>query len=1051
MLIPLLFSLLLGVTESVLPNLPDCHAAQDTPLDTANPATLFGVTHELGVKATPQRVGNLRQSGPLPTGHFATNHIKNKDIWPIIQTPYQILLTTDGVALDSYTMDRWTDPKRTDFMEQQSAWEQGKPWNKLNDMGSNMRQMTSGPDGNPKSGFSGKSGVRVGIQGAGEPTLTAFGELYANFAYHSGGSSMEVPIVRGSAFVTHVLKSANPVVKPFCLSSINRHATNFDCPVLPSAGDGGSGSIEGECHGGVLTITLHNSKAVTDLSLLQWAADPKNNWGHTFMRTCDAAHCTASDGGKTIRIRIPNSSGVMNYAVNYIGHYLVPSDWTNHPGEATCSGKRDVESRAAGDISLTATCAPSRDVTIVVDLGPEAFPGLDHFQFAIETASTWTGGFTPGMHTCTSATCQHSGSTVTIRTKAPANDYKLAVNIIGQTTFPRADWLVHPYQSKCDGSRITDGAGGNTQATQGPAHATSAPVNVNYAYTAGDIAQANTKFVMELSEPGTDLPDQSRKFILYFSSPVLARIDQGAQLIRFEPPGGGQFTGILQVAYAGASRRGDGSQINYFDKYAGVYPYKPHVKYCVSNSRNKGYVSFDWDTVDASGSAARSGTLLMVAMPHQALILTKSHSDKVVDTPFTFKGYEGNDWLMEYDVLHTEVDPDPQGVARVRANPTQLQNVLAAIERDSQNQNLDAICAHTDSYNGGKGIGMVTRLASLSRAFNTNHYTRLENSIKDCLEKWLRVQDTLDNMWKFHYDDVWGGLFLRATGDAGVDWGVDYGFPYYNDHHFHLGYFIYAMAYYVKHNRAWGNAHKAAIYSLARDVGNPSSRDPHFPVSRQKDLYTGFSWASGLVPGIRQEESASEGINCYHGLAALGDAFNDQNLKQTGQILLALEVASVREYWQVRNHNRNHFPPILQNFGVVGMITEADFYAYTLNWPCDPNIFPQRHGCLVGIQVIPITAVSKYWMDQEWAASVRHTCESAINPSTNPSYSIAEKTSDLSRALGTGWQAFCYAAMAPLDAAHANAAANYVKDLRPQDLVGGTGAASTLLFIYAST
>ena len=45
-------------------------------------------------------------------------------------------------------------------------------------------------------------------------------------------------------------------------------------------------------------------------------------------------------------------------------------------------------------------------------------------------------------------------------------------------------------------------------------------------------------------------------------------------------------------------------------------------------------------------------------------------------------------------------------------------------------------------------------------------------------------------------------------------------------------------------------------------------------------------------------------------------------------------------------------------------MTEPDFYAYTLNWPCDPNIFPQRHACLVGIQVIPITAVSKYWVDQ---------------------------------------------------------------------------------------
>ena len=50
-----------------------------------------------------------------------------------------------------------------------------------------------------------------------------------------------------------------------------------------------------------------------------------------------------------------------------------------------------------------------------------------------------------------------------------------------------------------------------------------------------------------------------------------------------------------------------------------------------------------------------------------------------------------------------------------------------------------------------------------------------------------------------------------------------------------------------------------------------------------------------------------------------------------------------------------------------------------------------------------------------------------------------------------GWQAFCYSAMAPMDESHKTRAANYVKDKKPQELVGGTGAASTLLFIYAST
>ena len=67
-----------------------------------------------------------------------------------------VLLKSDGAVYDAYTMDRWSDPERSDYMEQQSAHEAGKPWNKLTDMGSNMKQMTAGPDGNPMSAFRGK-------------------------------------------------------------------------------------------------------------------------------------------------------------------------------------------------------------------------------------------------------------------------------------------------------------------------------------------------------------------------------------------------------------------------------------------------------------------------------------------------------------------------------------------------------------------------------------------------------------------------------------------------------------------------------------------------------------------------------------------------------------------------------------------------------------------------------------------------------------------------------------------------------------------------------
>lgn len=38
----------------------------------------------------------------------------------------------------------------------------------------------------------------------------------------------------------------------------------------------------------------------------------------------------------------------------------------------------------------------------------------------------------------------------------------------------------------------------------------------------------------------------------------------------------------------------------------------------------------------------------------------------------------------------------------------------------------------------------------------------------------------------------------------------------------------------------------------------PSYKDKFFPVVRHKDIYMGISWASGVVPGERQEESSSE-------------------------------------------------------------------------------------------------------------------------------------------------------------------------------------------------
>ncbi|OWF42274.1 Endo-1,3(4)-beta-glucanase 1 [Mizuhopecten yessoensis] len=1082
------------VVESALPQ--GCVQLQEHPFSQSNPGDVFGTSSEIGNKARPTKVENLRSKGAIPTGHFMTNVIKDHPV-PLRLFPYEATMDNYGMTYDAYTMERWYDPQRTDTMQQQSAWKSGEPWNKLMSLGTNLKQTTSGPDGNRYGTFSGRSGVRVGIAGSGEPVITDIGDLHANVMYTGNGGSMEVPIVRGAALLTHLFNNANPIIKPFCLSSINGQPVHFNCPKENSMADAGSGHISGTCSGGTLHIRLDNSKPIKEMNKIQWAAGRRDQWGsHHTMHNCDASSCHLSNDGLRLDIDVPNASGRMGFAINYIGHYILPWSWIDHPEEVSCSGRRETTDKteddigtnkraAISEIQFTASCNPNHDVEIRVDLGHHNLPGVARVQYALENDNEWIGcpARCVPMHTCSYDKCTRSGQYVIIKTHMSGSRLKLALNVIGRTVLPYQHWMEAPYELTCGGPSINSltyfqGGGPVTQSptltqathapatnapthapitkapthappvTQAPTQATQAPTNSHGTNTNHHVNIApGTKFIMELNEPGDELPNQTRKFMLYFSKAVTMNINNGDNTITFSPQSGGAYSGLMQLAYLGAGPRGDNSNDNVLDSNLGLYSYKPVASYCASDSANKAYVNFEWN-VNNQYAAASSGQLLMVTMPHHVLQMAHSSSN-IKNTVYGFKGYEGTEWLLEMNLPRASMEPDEAAVTKIKQNNKQLSDILTAIARDASEHNIDTICSQWDSYGLGKAIGLSARLASISRAFGTDHYENIDTQIKNCLEKWLRVQDSLSDMWKFHYDTVWGGLFLRATNNADVGYGYDFGFPYYNDHHFHLGYFLYAIAYYVKHHQDWGQQHKERVYALARDVGNPSYIDKYFPVVRHKDAYMGFSWATGVVPGQRQEESSSEGLNCYHGLAALGDAYNDDIMKKTGQVTLATEIESVREYFHVRNHNEAHFPPIIRGYGAVGQIAEDNFYVYTLNWPCAPNVFPMRHACLIGIQIIPITAASKYWMDQDWASHIKNSCTQAIHPETAPDYHLTNP-SDMGK-LDSGWAAFCYAGMAPYDDAHMQMAADYVKDKGPRQLVGGTGAASTLLFIYGRT
>jgi endo-1,3(4)-beta-glucanase len=104
----------------------------------------------------------------------------------------------------------------------------------------------------------------------------------------------------------------------------------------------------------------------------------------------------------------------------------------------------------------------------------------------------------------------------------------------------------------------------------------------------------------------------------------------------------------------------------------------------------------------------------------------------------------------------------------------------------------------------------------------------------------------------FLYDKSWGGMVMCGCNyvyengkgfcankfpdcPALVDQGQNFGAGFYNDHHYHFGYHIYAAAVLSRYDRVWARRYYDHVMLLVRDIANPSTSDPYFPIFRHKD------------------------------------------------------------------------------------------------------------------------------------------------------------------------------------------------------------------------
>ncbi|KAA8530535.1 hypothetical protein F0562_005244 [Nyssa sinensis] len=276
--------------------------------------------------------------------------------------------------------------------------------------------------------------------------------------------------------------------------------------------------------------------------------------------------------------------------------------------------------------------------------------------------------------------------------------------------------------------------------------------------------------------------------------------------------------------------------------------------------------------------------------------------------------------------------------------------IISALAKDVEALN-SATISTTSSYFYGKLIARAARLALIAEEVSFPVVIpAIRKYLKDTIEPWLDGTFAANG---FLYDGKWGGI---VTKQGSLDSGADFGFGIYNDHHYHLGYFLYAIAVLAKIDPAWGRKYRPQAYSLMADFMNLGrGANSNYPRLRCFDLWKLHSWAGGLTEFAdgRNQESTSEAVNAYYSAALMGLAYGDTHLVAIGSTLSAMEIQSAQTWWHVRGGDTLYAEDFTRENRVVGVLWANKRDSGLWFAP------PDWRECRLGIQLLPLLPISE--------------------------------------------------------------------------------------------
>ena len=215
------------------------------------------------------------------------------------------------------------------------------------------------------------------------------------------------------------------------------------------------------------------------------------------------------------------------------------------------------------------------------------------------------------------------------------------------------------------------------------------------------------------------------------------------------------------------------------------------------------------------------------------------------------------------------------------------------------------------------------------------------------------------------YDTTYKGIVTSQV-FATKDVRVEFGNGVYNDHHYHYGYWVTASAILKKLDPLWSGIAQleTMVWTLLRDVANPSSDDAYFPKFRHFSWFRGHSYSHGVTPMAdgKDEESTSEDVNFSYGMMLWGKVTANKAVEDLGSLMLRLNARAVRTYFLMTSDSTIHPPQFVPNH-VTGIFfdNKADYATW----------FSAEKYCIHGIQMIPVSPINglvrtRAFVQEEW-------------------------------------------------------------------------------------